>query len=242
VQRDGRDVTEAERTVLARWSGGGRCRRRCSTPTGTVTRRRGRSCGGCSPTRSTPPAARSTLNAHYTDAGIAAAVWDTLTAHGFPATAGRVREPGCGAEVFLGLAPEHARRLVGVELDPVTAAVAAALNPRAEIRAESFRDTRLPAGSFDLVTNVPFGATVLHELTTQRTLPADHPARSLHYRLVDTCRRPHPTPPRTDTPTAPTPAPAGGNTAALITRMVPRCRGRGHPAGRPCRSGLLGPV
>ncbi len=120
-------------------------------------------------------AARTTLNAHYTDAGIAAAVWDTLTGHGFADTAGRVLEPGCGAGVFLALAPDSARQLVGVELDPVTAAIAAALNPHAEIRAESFRDTRLPAGSFDLVIgNVPFGKTVLHD-------PTHNPGRhSLH--------------------------------------------------------------
>ena len=56
-------------------------------------------------------------------------------------------EPGCGAGIFLGLAPVGAD-LVGVELDPSTARIARALYPHAEIRAESFAATRLPDGYF----------------------------------------------------------------------------------------------
>jgi N12 class adenine-specific DNA methylase len=109
-------------------------------------------------------AARTTLNAHYTDAALAAVMWDALEAAGFAATTGRVLEPGCGAGNFLGLAPESARDLVGVELDPTTAAIASALYPHAQIRAESFADTRLAANSFDLtIGNVPFAKTALHD-------------------------------------------------------------------------------
>lgn len=50
-------------------------------------------------------AARTTLNAHYTDTGLARAIWAVLEEHGFAGTGGRVLEPGCGAGVFLGLAP-----------------------------------------------------------------------------------------------------------------------------------------
>jgi hypothetical protein len=67
-----------------------------------------------------------------------------------------VLEPGVGAGVFIGLAPEGAR-LTGGELNPSTAAIARALYPHAEIRAESFADMRLPDGQFDVVVgNVPF--------------------------------------------------------------------------------------
>ena len=52
-------------------------------------------------------------------------------------------EPGCGAGIFLGLAPPR-RQLVGVELDPTTAQIARALYPDADIRTESFAHTRLP--------------------------------------------------------------------------------------------------
>src|SRR6266571_8105738 len=60
-------------------------------------------------------------------------------------------------------APEGAQ-VTGVELDPVTAGIAAALYPQAQILAESFADTRDADGSYDLVIgNVPFGQAVLHD-------------------------------------------------------------------------------
>ena len=83
-------------------------------------------------------AARNTLNAHYTDAAIVQPVWDAVRKLGF--TGGRVLEPGCGSGNFIGFAPAGAQ-VTGVELDPVTAGIAAALYPQAQIRAESFADT-----------------------------------------------------------------------------------------------------
>ena len=98
------------------------------------------------------------------------AIWDTLGKAGFAGTAGRVLEPGCGAGAFLGLAPATAAEMVGVELDPTSAAIAAALYPHVQVRAESFADTRLPVGSVDLVVgNVPFGKIALHDRCTTPT-------------------------------------------------------------------------
>ncbi|HEY5985654.1 MAG TPA: hypothetical protein VIV12_04615, partial [Streptosporangiaceae bacterium] len=68
-----------------------------------------------------------------------------------------------GSGNFIGFAPATAR-LTGVEVEPVTAAIAAALYPDAQIRCESFAETRAPAGSFDLaIGNVPFGNLALHD-------------------------------------------------------------------------------
>ncbi|GAW47930.1 MULTISPECIES: SNF2-related protein [unclassified Nocardioides] len=110
-------------------------------------------------------AARTTLNAHYTDAALVQAVWTALGEAGFDRNAGgRVLEPGCGSGTFIGFAPEHVRDVIGVELDPTTARVAALLYPGAEVREESFAETRLPAASRDLVIgNVPFGDVVPHD-------------------------------------------------------------------------------
>lgn len=106
-------------------------------------------------------AARTTLNAHYTDPAIASEVWRLVNGLGFEG--GDVLEPGSGAGTFIGLAPENAV-MTGVELDPVTAAISAAVYPDATIRAESFADTRLAAASFDAVVgNVPFSDVVLHD-------------------------------------------------------------------------------
>ncbi|WAX58516.1 hypothetical protein M6B22_07060 [Jatrophihabitans cynanchi] len=114
-------------------------------------------------------AARSTLNAHYTHPRFAAAMWQAARTLGF--TGGRVLEPGCGPGTFIGLAPEGAE-VIGVELDPTTAGIAAALYPDADIRAESFVDTRLPEGYVDLaIGNVPFGTVTL---TDRRHNPRSH--------------------------------------------------------------------
>ena len=106
-------------------------------------------------------ARRTTVNAHYTDPTYVAAMWNALQALGF--AGGRVLEPGCGSGTFIGLAPAAAE-MTGVELDPVTARIAAALYPGANIRAESFAETRYPAGFFDAaIGNVPFAEVRLHD-------------------------------------------------------------------------------
>jgi N12 class adenine-specific DNA methylase len=67
------------------------------------------------------------------------------------------------------MAPDSAR-VTGIELDPVTAGIAAALYPRARIVAESFADTRDPDGFYDLtIGNVPFGQAVLHDRRHNRS-------------------------------------------------------------------------
>lgn len=96
------------------------------------------------------------LDAHYTNPDYVAPIWDALGRLGF--TGGRVLEPGAGSGNFIGYAPPNAR-MVGVELDPTSAAIAHALYPDDEIRNESYTETALGAdGYFDAaVGNVPFG-------------------------------------------------------------------------------------
>jgi hypothetical protein len=92
---------------------------------------------------------------------VPAAVWEAAAALGF--TAGRVLEPGCGSGNFIAFAPGGAR-MTGIELDPVTAGIAAALYPDADIRCESFADSRDGDASYDMaIGNVPSGTMVLHD-------------------------------------------------------------------------------
>lgn len=108
-------------------------------------------------------ARRTTINAHYTDPAIAAAIWQVALDLGFEA-GGRVLEPGCGSGVFIGAAPVPVRTFAGVELDPVTAAITQALYPQAAIRTESFADSRYPENAFHLtIGNVPFAKITLHD-------------------------------------------------------------------------------
>ena len=125
-------------------------------------------------------ARRTTINAHYTDLALVRVIWDAAAKLGF--SGGQVLEPGCGSGNFIGLAPDGAQ-VTGIELDPVTAAIAAALYPAAQIRTESFAATRDPDGSYDLVIgNVPFGKAVLHD---RRHNPAGHShPQPLHHQVA----------------------------------------------------------
>ena len=103
----------------------------------------------------------TTINAHYTDPTYVGAMWEAVQRLGFDG--GRVLEPGSGSGTFIGMAPTGAA-MTGVELDPVTSRIAAALYPDAEIRTESFADSRFASNSFDLaIGNVPFGNVKLHD-------------------------------------------------------------------------------
>lgn len=121
-------------------------------------------------------AARTTINAHYTDPLIVRQMWRAMTGLGFDG--GKVLEPGSGLGTFLGMAPSEAR-MTGVELDPVTASISRALYPHAEVRGESFADTRLPEETFDAaIGNVPFSDVTLHD-------PVHNPTRqSMHNHFI----------------------------------------------------------
>src|SRR5262249_38314169 len=76
---------------------------------------------------------QATYNDFYTPPEIASACWQILSGLGF--TGGKVLEPGCGAGVFMTHAPAEAEvHWTGVERDPTTAAIAAALHPGAGIQ------------------------------------------------------------------------------------------------------------
>ena len=103
-------------------------------------------------------------------------MWNAVQALGFQS--GRVLEPGCGSGNFIAFAPQAAQ-VTGIELDPVTAGIAGLLYPDAEIRTESFADSRDGDGSFDLaIGNVPFGNMTLHD---RRHNPAGH---SIHNHFI----------------------------------------------------------
>jgi N12 class adenine-specific DNA methylase/SAM-dependent methyltransferase len=158
IQRDSRAPTAAEQAELARWSGWGAVPDVFDPARQDLAWAREELAVRLTPGE-LAAAARNTLNAHYTDAGMVQVIWAGVRQLGF--TGGRVLEPGCGSGNFIAFAPRGAQ-VTGVELEPVTAQIASALYPDAEIRIESFADTRAPESSFDLVIgNVPFGSIQL---------------------------------------------------------------------------------
>lgn len=156
MQTDRREATSAERAVLARWSSWGSLPKVFDDTAADFADARAQLRELLTDTE-WAAAARTTLNAHYTDFDIATSVWRAATAAGFDG--GRVLEPGCGSGTFLATAPADLDLdAVGVEVDPVTASIAKALHPEVAIRSESFAVTRFPDGWFDLtIGNVPFG-------------------------------------------------------------------------------------
>lgn len=100
-------------------------------------------------------AMQNALNSHFTDAGLVEPMWAALQHLGFES--GLVLEAGCGTGNFIGFAPPGAR-MVGVERNEVSGAIARLLYPAADVRVESFGDTPVRPDTYDAVIgNVPFG-------------------------------------------------------------------------------------
>jgi N12 class adenine-specific DNA methylase len=107
----------------------------------------------------------TTLNAHYTAPTVISAMYRAAERFGFKG--GRVLEPACGIGHFVGLMPEDMLRhstVTGVEIDPLTARIAKALYPDADIRAQPFEQSKIADGFYDLaISNVPFGDYTVHD-------------------------------------------------------------------------------
>ncbi len=80
---------------------------------------------------------------------------------------GRVFEPAFGIGHFIGLMPEEMLRrsgITGIEIDPLTARIAKALYPDADIREQPFEKSKLADSAYDLtISNVPFGDYTVHD-------------------------------------------------------------------------------
>ncbi|MGV9718505.1 DEAD/DEAH box helicase family protein, partial [Rhodococcus pyridinivorans] len=101
-------------------------------------------------------ARQTTLNAHYTDPAVVAELWRAVARAGLPDGA-VVLEPGCGAGHFVGTAPESVR-MVGVEIEPISAKIAHYLYPSQQIRNHGFERSFAPEATFTgAIGNVPFG-------------------------------------------------------------------------------------
>ncbi len=175
LDAEARPATAAEQGVLATWSGWGAVPDVFDIRKDTYATQRDYLKQMLTPAQYRA-AESSILNAHYTDPAIASVMWQAMLDAGF--SGGRVLEPGCGSGTFIGLAPQQAQ-MVGVENDPITAAVAAHLYPSAQVRLEGFETTRVPNGSFAAVIgNVPFGNFPVDD-------PAHNPGRfSIHNHFI----------------------------------------------------------
>ena len=108
----------------------------------------------------------STPNAHYTSPEVIKAIWQAMERFGLQRGA-HILEPSMGVGHFFGLMPEGLHpgtRRTGVELDSVTARIAAKLYPDSNVHGKALEDTSLPNSFFDAaVGNIPFGNYPVHD-------------------------------------------------------------------------------
>ena len=102
----------------------------------------------------------STPNAHYTSPEVIQAIWNAMERFGFQ-SGGHILEPSMGVGHFFGLMPEGlypGTRRTGVELDSITARIAAKLYPDSNVHCKALEETAFPKDFFDAaVGNIPFG-------------------------------------------------------------------------------------
>ena len=102
----------------------------------------------------------STPNAHYTSPEVVRAIWQAMERIGVPSGA-HILEPSVGVGHFFGMMPDSlypGTRRTGVELDSVTARMAAQLYPESTVHQKGFEDTPFPRDYFDAaIGNIPFG-------------------------------------------------------------------------------------
>src|ERR1019366_7039231 len=114
----------------------------------------------------------STPNAHYTSPEVVQAIWQAMERFGLQPGA-KILEPSIGVGHFFGLMPEGlyaGARRTGVELDSVTARIAAQLYPDSTIHPKAFEDTPLPNDFFDAaIGNIPFGNYPVHDPAYRRS-------------------------------------------------------------------------
>ena len=112
-------------------------------------------------------ARRSTQDAHYTSQEVILSIYQGLERLGFQGPA-NILEPSAGIGHFRGLMPETLRAFpqsfMAVELEPLTAAIGAALYPDASFINRGFQEVIIPQGYFDLALgNPPFGSQKIYD-------------------------------------------------------------------------------
>jgi N12 class adenine-specific DNA methylase len=129
----------------------------------------------------------STPNAHYTSAEVIQAIWQAMEHFGLQPGA-RILEPSMGVGHFFGLMPEGlypGTRRTGVELDCISARIAAKLYPDSNVHAKGFEDTALPKDFFDVaIGNIPFGNFPVFDPAYRRTPEL---TRSIHDYFLGKC-------------------------------------------------------
>lgn len=167
LEKEGRQATPAEQSVLARYIGWGGMPQ-AFDPKNDKWSKEFAELKELLTADEYATAASSTRNAHYTAAPVVEAIWAGVHRLGFKH--GAVLEPSLGSGNFFGLMPVDARAkssLFGVEFDHLTGGIAKQLYPEASVNAPvGFQDIKLSTESFDVaIGNPPFGSEQIYDKT-----------------------------------------------------------------------------
>jgi hypothetical protein len=166
VEDESRAASEAEKTVLARYSGWGALSNVFHPYPRSDWAEIAREVRQHLTPEEYDSARASTPNAHFTSPVVIQALWEAMERFGL-APGAQILEPSMGVGHFFGLMPESLLpgcRRTGVELDDITARIAKQLYPDATIFAKGFEETGLPDNFFDAVIgNIPFGNYPVHD-------------------------------------------------------------------------------
>ena len=173
LEAEKRDATESEKAVLARYAGWGAMPNAFDHYPPAEWKSVAHEVKQLLTDDEYESARASTPNAHFTSPQVITAIWDAMSRLGLK-PGSQILEPSLGVGHFFGLMPPAVVpgcKRTGVELDSMTARIAAKLYPDATIFAKGFEETSLPDNFFDAVVgNVPFGDYGVHDPSYKRNL------------------------------------------------------------------------
>ena len=166
VEDESREARDAEKAVLARYSGWGALANVFHPYPRSDWQEIARDVKEHLTPEEYDSARASTPNAHFTSPLVIEALWQAMERFGLTPGA-NILEPSLGVGHFFGLMPDSLLpgcRRTGIELDGITARIAKQLYPDATIFAKGFEETTLPDNFFDAVIgNIPFGNYPVHD-------------------------------------------------------------------------------
>ncbi len=187
IEVEGREATPDEKGVLVRYTGWGALSNLFAPYPPYDWRATADELKGLLTEEEYTSARASTPNAHYTSPEVVQAMWQAMEQFGLQAGA-HILEPSMGVGHFFGLMPENlypGTKRTGVELDSVTARIAATLYPDSNVHAKPLEETHLPANFFDAVIgNIPFGNYPVFDPAYRRS---PHLTRAIHDYFLAKC-------------------------------------------------------
>lgn len=153
ILNEGREATQAEKAILAQWTGWGglgAAFNEYSAPYATLRM--------LLTEDELREANESRLTAYYTPAKIIDQIWDAVSALGFKG--GNILEGSAGVGSMLARMPKgvsDVSNIQAVEIDGITGGILSLLYPDADVHIKGFQNTKVAPGSVSLaITNVPF--------------------------------------------------------------------------------------